>query len=191
MPMILAVPPKSSSCPALSTSMPPIACTSWCGERSLFSANVCPRTKCWRELRSLTGWLCLRIHPEGMLRTCFEPHWAGQLLGIEIWNGKYDGWAPNQTSPPLLQISSAIPFVGLDFHTHGQSFPLAMGLELQTEVTKETVLQCLRSHRCHARAFGVPLSQNLFRTALPVLGAAEQGRRTLASIARYSRGLTR
>ena len=123
--------------------------------------------------------------------TCFEPHWASQLLGIEVWNRKYDGWAPSQTSPELLQKSSAIPFVGLDFHTHRQSFPLAMALELQTEVTEETVLQCLRSRRCYARAFGVPLSQNLFRTALAVLGAAEQGRRTLASIARYSRGLTR
>jgi len=122
---------------------------------------------------------------------CFEPHWAGQLLGIEVWNRKYDGWAPSQTSQELLQKSGTIPFVGLDFHTHRQSFPLAMALELPTEVTEETVLECLRSRRCTARAFGVPLSQNLFRTALPVLGVAEQGRRTLAAIARYSRGLKR
>ena len=69
--------------------------------------------------------------------------------------------------------------------------PLAMALELQSDVTEATVLQCLRARRCYARAFGVPLSQDLFRTALPVLGVAEQGGRTLASIARHSRGLTR
>jgi hypothetical protein len=123
--------------------------------------------------------------------TCFEPHCARQLLGIEVWNRKYDGWAPSQASPALLQKSSAIPFVGLDFHNYRQSFPRATALELLAEVTEETVLQCLRSRKCYARAFGVPLSHNLARTALPALGAAEQGRWTLASIARYARGLGR
>ena len=32
----------------------------------------------------------------------FEPSWADRLLGIEVWNRKYDGWAPSQTAPALL-----------------------------------------------------------------------------------------
>lgn len=118
---------------------------------------------------------------------CFEPRWADRLLGVEVWNRKYDGWAPSKTAPALLQTARAIPFVGMDFHTQRQSFPLAMALDIHTNVAEETVLHCLRSRRCSPRAFGVPLSRNLFRQALPVLSMAERSRRTVASIARYSR----
>jgi hypothetical protein len=116
----------------------------------------------------------------------FESHWAERLLGIEVWNRKYDGWAPSQTSPVLIEKSSAIPFVGLDFHTDRQSFPLSMALDIQASVTEDTVLDCLRSRRCSPRAFRSPLDQNLFRAALPALKIAERSRRTAASIARRS-----
>jgi predicted metal-dependent phosphoesterase TrpH len=112
----------------------------------------------------------------------FEPCWAELLLGIEAWNRKYDGWAPSKTSPALLQSGDAIPFVGLDFHTDKQSFPLAMALDLNGSVTEEAVLECLRSRRCSARAFGVPLGHHLLRTTMPALGIAEQGRRKVASL---------
>jgi hypothetical protein len=110
----------------------------------------------------------------------FEPYWAERLLGIEAWNRKYDGWAPSKTSPALLQSSNAIPFVGLDFHSDKQSFPLAMALDLDSSATEESVLHCLRSRRCSGRAFGVPLGNNLLRTTMPAMGVAEQGRRKLA-----------
>lgn len=118
---------------------------------------------------------------------CFEPHWTGKFLGIEVWNRKYDGWAPSESSLPLLESSGAVPFVGLDFHTERQSFPLAMALDMDSAVTEETVLDCLRSRRCSARAFGSPLAQGLIRSALPALKIAEQGRRTVASIAKRSK----
>jgi hypothetical protein len=114
----------------------------------------------------------------------FEPYWAERLLGIEVWNRKYDGWAPSLTSPGLLDKSSAIPFVGLDFHTQRQSFPLAMALDIRDYVTEDSVLDCLRARRCSPRAFGTPLDRNLFRAALPALKVAERSRRTAASIAR-------
>ncbi len=117
----------------------------------------------------------------------FEPHWADRLLGVEAWNRKYDGWAPSKTAPMLLQSNSPIPFVGLDFHTDRQSFPLAMVLDLTGGVTVEGVLECLRSRRCSARAFGVPLDHNLLRTTMPVLGVAERGRRRVASMVRRSK----
>ncbi len=66
----------------------------------------------------------------------FTPEWADKLLGIEVWNRKYDGWAPSETAPTLLAGVDAIPFVGLDFHSQRQSFPLTMALELETQITE-------------------------------------------------------
>jgi hypothetical protein len=117
---------------------------------------------------------------------CVDRRWKGRLLGIEIWNRKYDGWAPSRTPPDLLEMTSAVPFVGLDFHTDRQSFPLTMVLDIDTDLTQETVLQCLRSRRCQPRAFGLSLSQSSARKVLPVLGLAERGRRMAAWIARRS-----
>jgi hypothetical protein len=117
----------------------------------------------------------------------FELYWADRLVGIEAWNRKYDGWAPSKTSPGLLQSGDAIPFVGLDFHSDKQFFPLAMALDLNDGVTEEGVLECLRSRRCSARVFGFPLGHHLLRTTLPVLRVAERGRRRLASIVKRSK----
>jgi hypothetical protein len=119
----------------------------------------------------------------------YEDSWADHLLGIEVWNRKYDGWAPSQTAPKLLDTAGAIPFVGLDFHTHRQFFPLAMMLEMQQPVSELTVLNCLNSRRCYARAFGRTLHED--SVALPLLGIAEQGRRKLAAILRCWRAAAR
>jgi hypothetical protein len=121
----------------------------------------------------------------------FVPYWADRLLGVEAWNRKYDGWSPSNTAPMLLQSPKLIPFAGLDFHTDRQSFPLAMALDLPGAVTEEEVFACLRSRSCSARAFGIPLDHNLLRSSMPVLGAAEQGRRKVASIVRSAKALTR
>jgi len=117
----------------------------------------------------------------------FEPRWGDLLLGIEVWNRKYDGWAPSQNAPALLHMAGAIPFVGLDFHTQRQSFPLTMALDISTTITEQTVLECLRSRRCYPRAFGVPLSKSVVCKALPALNLAERSRRAVAYVARRSR----
>jgi hypothetical protein len=121
----------------------------------------------------------------------FDPSWADRLLGVEVWNRKYDGWAPSQSAPSLVRAAGAIPFVGLDFHTQRQSFPLNMVLEMDEAVNEERVLNCLRSRRCHARAFGLPFNQSLIRRALPVLNLAERSRRTAVSIAKSARASQR
>ena len=118
---------------------------------------------------------------------CFEPHWADRLLGIEAWNRKYDGWAPSEASASLLDSAGAVPFVGLDFHTERQSFPLTMALEMDAAITEAAVMHCLRSRRCSALAFGSPLGKGLIQSALPALKFAEQGRRKVASIAKRSK----
>jgi hypothetical protein len=115
---------------------------------------------------------------------CFDPSWADMLSGVEIWNRKYDGWAPSTTATPLLERANAIPFVGLDFHTRRQSFPLAMIMDIDSKVTEQTVLECIRARRVTPRVFGLQVDGQLVRHALPVLGAIEASRKKCASASR-------
>ncbi len=117
----------------------------------------------------------------------FNPQWAECLSGVEVWNRKYDGWAPSKTADALLESGAHVPFVGLDFHTNKQFFSLNMALELPAGATEETVLNCLRSRKCQARAFSLPLEHNLLRSAMPTLAIAESGRRKAASIVKRSK----
>ncbi len=149
-----------------------------------FLGEELPTGQMLESVRAANGVAVLAHPSRKKVWESFEPYWAERLLGIEVWNRKYDGWAPSETSPALLEKSSTIPFVGLDFHTHRQSFPLSMALDIDGNITEETVLDCLRARRCSPRAFGAPLDQNLFRATLPALKIAERTRRTAASIAR-------
>jgi hypothetical protein len=114
----------------------------------------------------------------------FDPAWVPRLLGIEIWNRKTDGWSPSPDAASLLESTGAVPFVGMDFHTQRQMFPLTMDLNLTGAITEEAVLQCLRAKSCQAVAFGLPLGHAWLRRARPVQAAAEAGRRTCARIYR-------
>jgi hypothetical protein len=108
----------------------------------------------------------------------FEPRWSGRLVGIEAWNRKYDGWAPGKDAPALLSaVGGPIPFVGLDFHTNQQSFPLAMALDIDRSIiTEESVVDCLRLRKCYPKAFGRALSDSIICKSKPLMNAAEQGR---------------
>ena len=114
----------------------------------------------------------------------FQPEWAEGLLGIEVWNRKYDGWAPSQTAPDLVGRSGAVPFVGLDFHTKRQTFPLTMTIDLQQDISECTVLEALRSRRCEARAFGLALANGVVLRAFPALKLSERARKWGASVIR-------
>jgi hypothetical protein len=111
----------------------------------------------------------------------FDPQWSSKLLGVEIWNRKTDGWAPSQTAVPLIHGTSLLPFVGMDFHTQRQFFPLATELEIQSPTTETSVLECLKSRRCRATALNMSLNefqpQGWRRSGLR---AAEYGRRAAA-----------
>jgi len=133
------------------------------------------------------GGLAVLAHPSRRdAWKSFEPSWAESLLGIEIWNRKYDGWAPSKSAPDLLNTTKAVPFVGLDFHTVRQSFPLGMMLSLQSDVSEESVLRALHLRRCHACSFGRPMAGSGTDTATRILKVAEKGRRVLASIKKKS-----
>jgi hypothetical protein len=111
---------------------------------------------------------------------CFEPTWGEALAGIEVWNRKYDGFAPNRIAQELQRSVGAIPFVGLDFHTQRQFFPLAMAMDIDSAVTEQSVLDCIRARRVNPRVFGLEVEGRLVRQALPILGVAEASRKKAA-----------
>jgi hypothetical protein len=129
------------------------------------------------------GGVAVLAHPgrKDVWRT-FDPQWIDRLLGIEVWNRKYDGWAPSQSAPKLLAMGNSVPFAGLDFHTQRQSFPLTMVFDVRGTINEENILECLRARRCEARAFGTPLLE--LAGSVPVLQIAEKGRRTAAAMMR-------
>jgi hypothetical protein len=133
------------------------------------------------------GGLAVLAHPAR--RGAWEsltPKWQQRLLGIEVWNRKYDGWAPSERGVSLVSQAGRIPFVGLDFHTQRQLFPLGMTLGLEGPINEERVVGALRAGRCAATAFGVPLSGDRFERRLPYLRVAERGRRHLSHMKRSS-----
>jgi hypothetical protein len=152
-----------------------------------FLGEGLPTSEMLAAVRACNGVAVLAHPGRKQAWKCFEPEWADKLLGIEIWNRKYDGWAPGDAAPPLLQSGNSIPFVGLDFHSARQSFPLRMVLEIDSEITEETVVDCLRSRRCSGRAFGLPITNSFLRSSVSTLKMAERARRMAASFARTRR----
>jgi hypothetical protein len=100
------------------------------------------------------------------------------LNGVEIWNRKYDGVAPGVSGLDLHASARHLSaFVGLDFHTRRQMFPLTMLLEASESSGVEGLLSALRTRRCAPQALGAPMSTFLTPTGLSTLRAAERARR--------------
>lgn len=117
----------------------------------------------------------------------FDPSWANNLLGIEMWNRKMDGWAPSRSAPALLKNAHLMRFAGLDFHDQRQFFPLSMRISVGANVTEESVLKAFQSRHAIPYAFGQPLTEVLHPAAGLALSAAECVRRTLAKSVHYFR----
>ena len=83
----------------------------------------------------------------------FDPAWAKDLTAVEIWNRKYDGWAPNREARAYARNLGLAPFVALDFHGARQFFPLAMELTLAGPATRMTVEDALREGDFEPLAF--------------------------------------
>jgi len=131
------------------------------------------------------GGLAVFAHPfRRNAWQCFEPSWGEALTGIEVWNRKYDGFAPNRIAQDLQRSAGAIPFVGLDFHTQRQSFPLAMAMDIDSTVTEQAVLDCIRARRVTPRVLGFEVDGQIVRHALPILKVAEASRKKAARASR-------
>jgi hypothetical protein len=131
------------------------------------------------------GGVAVMAHPSRRQAwRVFKPAWGAALLGIELWNRKTDGWAPSRDSGPLLEMTGALPFAGLDFHEWRQFFPLAMNLEVEGPLSESAVLAALRARRCQAEVFGRPLERLSGGLAEKGLQATEFFRRSAAPVLR-------
>jgi hypothetical protein len=105
---------------------------------------------------------------------------------VEVWNRKYDGWAASAVALELASRHGLAPFVGLDFHTARQFFPLGMcdpspGPE---PLSVESVLGALYAQSLVPTAFTLPARR--FTTG-PGLNAARAGEFTRRRLARALR----
>ena len=146
-----------------------------------FLGEALPTTELLKQVAAVGGVAVLAHPTRKAAWQQFDPQWSTCLLGIEVWNRKTDGWAPSRTATPLLAGTEMLPFVGMDFHTRRQFFPLVTELEMHAPVSESSVLECLRLRRCRASALGRPIDAFLppgWRRS--GLRAVELGRRTAA-----------
>ena len=114
-----------------------------------------------------------------------DDRWLELLSGIELWNRKYDGWAPGEAARGLLERApDLLTLVGLDFHQGRQLFPLTMDLDLPGAVTASAVEAALADRRAAPQLLGVPARHAVTPRGLAVTGAAERARRGTARAAR-------
>jgi hypothetical protein len=109
----------------------------------------------------------------------FDGAWLDHLAGIELWNRKYDGWAPSRTAVDLMRDGLAA-FVGLDFHSARQFFPLALELQLDGAPTVDGVYSALRERRFGATAFRRPVRRVASGATLTLARGVERVRRPVA-----------
>lgn len=79
------------------------------------------------------------------------------LSGIELWNRKYDGYAPNRGVAELAASRPRLtPFVSLDFHSARQFHPLAMMVTIDGEPSEASLCAAMRAGTVRATAFSLP-----------------------------------
>lgn len=111
-----------------------------------------------------------------------------RLVGIEVWNRKYHGWAPGEVAGELCaSLVGAVPFFGLDFHTRRQFFPLAMGIEAEAGASPADLVGALLERRCRPLAFGLDGRRFMRGPGFGATRAAERSRRALRPAVRRLR----
>lgn len=139
-----------------------------------------PTAELLRAARA-AGAVAVLAHPDrrDAWRT-FEPAWLELAHGVEIWNRKVDGWAPGPAGLALAGSDDLWPFVGLDFHSARQFFPLAMTAPLDGALSVAAVLDLVRGGALRPAAFGRPASSFSQGRGLAAVRAGEGVRRPLA-----------
>lgn len=114
-----------------------------------------------------------------------EDDWLHRLHGLELWNRKYDGYAPNPAAAGLLRDhTDLIPFVSLDFHTARQLHPLAMIIEPSTGRDEAGVLDAIRSRRASPTAFGIAATRLAEAPAWRAMHGLERSRKRISALVR-------
>lgn len=116
-----------------------------------------------------------------------RPDWLALATAVEVWNRKYDGWAPSSVSLALAKQHGLIPVVGLDFHTPRQFFPLAMVGEISAPLNEAVIVDALRAGRLTPTAFTQGQERFGQGAGLEAASAAEFLRRAAAHTRRRLR----
>ena len=114
----------------------------------------------------------------------FDPTWAKHLVGVEIWNRKYDGVAPDRRAVALAGEHDLSGFVSLDFHTARQFYPLATRIYVEGRLSPEAVHRSLLEGRWRPQF--LRMSALRFTAGAPgaVLEALEVSRQAVRRAAR-------
>ena len=149
------------------------------GERLPFLGERRPTLGLLRDAHAAGGFAVL-AHPwrrDAHLR--HRPDWSPLLGGVEIWNRQYDGIAPHPSGLRLARALQLPPFVGLDFHTRRQFFPLAMSLDIAGPLSTAAVVDALHAGRFAPSAAGMSALRFARGLPAPPARAAERTRRRL------------
>lgn len=125
------------------------------------------------------GGLAVLAHPRrGNVLASLEPEWLGYLLGIELWNGRYDGYAPNREVAELVAERPAlVPFASLDFHTKRHFHPLAMVIDVDRQVGEDSIVEAIRHRRARPTAYRLPALDFARGPVWPVMREIDGARR--------------
>jgi hypothetical protein len=85
----------------------------------------------------------------------YHPDWAPLLSAVEIWNRKYDGFAPHLQCYEFTNQYGLRPFVSLDFHTGRQFFPLAMTVQIEAAISPHAIIDAIRRGNCRPEFLGL------------------------------------
>ncbi len=111
-----------------------------------------------------------------------DPRLFEYFTGIEIWNRKYDGYAPNRIAGDLVRArTGVIPMVSLDFHTARQFHPLAMLIEVAGEASETEICAALTARRAVPAAFGLPAAPLTRAPAWHAMRGVELARKRVAA----------
>lgn len=134
------------------------------------------------------GGLATLAHPgrQSAWRS-FDPSWAKHLVGIEVWNRKYDGTAPSESGLRLSKAWNIPPLVSLDFHGRRQFFPLAMTVpSTGQQLSESLVLDALRARSLRPTFMRMPIDTWSTGPGRQALAVAEKARSGVAPWLRRS-----
>jgi hypothetical protein len=111
-----------------------------------------------------------------------DPQLFQYFTGIEIWNRKYDGYAPNRMAGEVVRArSEIIPMVSLDFHTARQFHPLAMLIDVPGDPSEGGICAALHARRARPVAFRLPAAPLTRPPAWHAMRGVEIARKRVAA----------
>jgi hypothetical protein len=127
------------------------------------------------------GGAAMFAHPERRQAwRLLEEIAVSDLVGIEVWNRKYDGWAPGRRGSELCEGHAGVaPFFGLDFHTRRQFHPMGMLIDVVGAQSPASMVEALCAGRCRPFAYGIDGMRLMRGPGYSLSRSAEASRRLL------------